>query len=83
VIKEHSRDETEVLTVDSLDTPIDLEKSNVFVSVNFVAWRVPDSALGRVAQKFSLVNTEEEAEVTNVEALCVVLCWQRGEVPGL
>ena len=44
---------------------------------------MPDGALGRVTKKLPFVNAEEEAEVTNVEALCVVLSGQRGEVPGL
>ena len=36
-----------------------------------------------MTEELTLVHTEEEAEITHVKALCVVLSRQRSKVPGL
>jgi hypothetical protein len=83
VIKEHTRDQTQVLTVHTLKSAVHFKESDIIVSVNFIAWRMAHRTLARVPQELLLVDAEEETKITNVKALRLILFRQRRKVPCL
>lgn len=80
-VQEHARNVAEVLAVNVLLQAIHLEERDSVIAINLVTRWVPYCASLRVPRELTLVWEEAEAEVTNVEALAVVLVGQRRKVP--
>ena len=89
VVEEHSADIRQVLAIRLLLAAVNLKKGDavpvldVAIPVDFVTGRTSLLAPLRMSAHLLSIDEEREAEVANVETFCVVLCRQRGEVPGL
>jgi hypothetical protein len=65
-----------------LNAAINFEECDILVPVNLITRRMSDGTLGRVAQELTLVHAKEKAEITDIEAFGVILCWKGSKVPG-
>lgn len=89
MVEEHSADIRQVLAIRLLLAAVNLKKGDavpildVAIPVDFVTGRTSLLAPLRMSAHLLSIDEEREAEVANVETFCVVLCRQRGEVPGL
>lgn len=83
VIQEHTGNVTQIFTIYFRIRAVYLKKCYVLVSVEFVARGVANFTLSRMSFELFLMDTEEEAEITNVEALSVILVRKSCKIPCL
>lgn len=77
MIKKHLCQIAEIFTINLLSLPIDLKHTKLWVSINFVSWRMSYFASVWVSAKFVMKSIKIQTKFAVIDCLNMMISWRK------